>query len=101
LVDRIKDLIIRGGENIYPREIEHVLYTHPAVLEAAVVGQPDPVLGEQPVEIVVLRRGDHLPPLPGLLRAAQPVAPEPLGVVRELAAGPVTDTVGMRAERHD
>ena len=46
LVDRIKDMIIRGGENIYPKEIENVLYTHPAVLEAAVVGRPDPVLGE-------------------------------------------------------
>lgn len=57
LVDRVKDLIIRGGENIYPKEIEDVLYTHPAVLEAAVVGQPDPVFGEQPVAFVVLRPG--------------------------------------------
>ena len=62
LVDRIKDLIIRGGENIYPKEIEDVLYTHPAVLEAAVVGQPDPVLGEQPVAFVVLRHGNHASP---------------------------------------
>ena len=57
LVDRVKDLIIRGGENIYPKEIEDVLYTHPAVLEAAVVGQPDPVFGEQPVAFVTLRPG--------------------------------------------
>ena len=62
LVDRIKDLIIRGGENIYPKEIEDVLYTHPAVLEAAVVGQPDPVLGEQPVAFVVLRHGHDASP---------------------------------------
>ena len=55
LVDRVKDLIIRGGENIYPKEIEDVLYAHPAVLEAAVVGQPDPVFGEQPVAFVTLR----------------------------------------------
>ena len=40
LVDRVKDMIIRGGENIYPKEIENVLYGHPAVLEAAVVGRP-------------------------------------------------------------
>ncbi|WP_324199031.1 class I adenylate-forming enzyme family protein [Nocardia amamiensis] len=53
LVDRIKDMIIRGGENIYPKEIENVLHTHPAVLEAAVVGAPDPVLGEVPVAHVV------------------------------------------------
>jgi long-chain acyl-CoA synthetase len=57
LIDRIKDMIIRGGENIYPKEIEDALYGHPAVLEAAVVGQPDPVLGEEPVAFVVLRPG--------------------------------------------
>ena len=57
LVDRVKDLIIRGGENIYPKEIEDVLHTHPTVLEAAVVGQPDPVFGEQPVAFVTLRPG--------------------------------------------
>ncbi len=57
LVDRVKDLIIRGGENIYPKEIEDVLHSHPAVLEAAVVGQPDPVFGEQPVAFVTLRHG--------------------------------------------
>ena len=55
LVDRVKDLIIRGGENIYPKEIEDVLYAHPAVLEAAVVGQPDRVFGEQPVAFVALQ----------------------------------------------
>ena len=57
LVDRIKDMIIRGGENIYPKEIEETLYRHPAVLEAAVVGRPDPVLGEIPVAFVSLRPG--------------------------------------------
>ena len=57
LVDRVKDLIIRGGENIYPKEIEDILYTAPGVLEAAVVGQPDPVFGEQPVAFVTLRPG--------------------------------------------
>jgi long-chain acyl-CoA synthetase len=57
LVDRVKDLIIRGGENISPKEIENVLYTHPAVLEAAVVGRPDSVLGEEPVAFVALRPG--------------------------------------------
>jgi acyl-CoA synthetase (AMP-forming)/AMP-acid ligase II len=62
LVDRVKDLIIRGGENIYPKEIEDVLYTHPAVLEAAVVGQPDDVFGEQPVAFVALRNGFDVVP---------------------------------------
>jgi len=62
LVDRVKDLIIRGGENIYPKEIEDVLYAHPAVLEAAVVGQPDRVFGEQPVAFVALRDGFDVVP---------------------------------------
>jgi acyl-CoA synthetase (AMP-forming)/AMP-acid ligase II len=57
LVDRIKDMIIRGGENIYPKEIENVLHTHPAVLEAAVVGAPEPVLGEVPLAYVTLLPG--------------------------------------------
>jgi long-chain acyl-CoA synthetase len=56
LVDRVKDMIIRGGENIYPKEIETVLYGHPDVLEAAVVGHPDDVYGEQPVAFVALRQ---------------------------------------------
>ncbi|GAB4002091.1 class I adenylate-forming enzyme family protein [Nocardioides ultimimeridianus] len=52
IVDRIKDMIIRGGENIYPKEIENVLYDDPAVLEAAVVGGPDPLYGEVVVAFV-------------------------------------------------
>jgi long-chain acyl-CoA synthetase len=57
IVERKKDLIIRGGFNVYPREVEEVLYAHPAVAEAAVVGRPDPVMGEEVVAFVVLRRG--------------------------------------------
>ncbi|MFG3046081.1 class I adenylate-forming enzyme family protein [Streptomyces sp. NPDC048241] len=59
LVDRIKDMIIRGGENLYPKEIENALHEHPAVLEAAVVGAPDAVLGEVPVAFVTLYPGAH------------------------------------------
>lgn len=55
LVDRVKDMIIRGGEHIYPKEIENVLYRHPAVLEAAVVGRPHAMLGEEPVSFISLR----------------------------------------------
>jgi len=62
LVARVKDMIIRGGENIYPKEIEDVLYAHPAVLEAAVVGRPDAVFGEQPVAFVALRPGRSVVP---------------------------------------
>lgn len=57
IVDRIKDMIIRGGENIYPKEIENALYTHDDVAEVAVVGRPDDVLGEVPVAFVTLREG--------------------------------------------
>jgi acyl-CoA synthetase (AMP-forming)/AMP-acid ligase II len=52
IVDRIKDMIIRGGENIYPKEIETVLHTHADVLEAAVVGAPHEMYGEVPVAYV-------------------------------------------------
>ena len=54
---RLKDMIIRGGENIYPREVEDVLYAHPAILEASVVGIPDPVWGEVPIAFVQLKPG--------------------------------------------
>ncbi|WP_206509513.1 AMP-binding protein [Rhodococcus sp. BGS-1C] len=54
LVDRAKDMIIRGGENIYPKEIENVVYQLPGVYEAAVVGQPHEVRGEEPVLFVSL-----------------------------------------------
>jgi len=57
IVDRKKDMIIRGGYNVYPREIEEVLYEHPAVSEAAVVGVPDAALGEEVVAAIV-PRGD-------------------------------------------
>ncbi|WP_333762795.1 long-chain-fatty-acid--CoA ligase [Streptomyces sp. IBSBF 2390] len=57
IVDRKKDLIIRGGYNVYPREIEEVLHEHPAVALAAVLGVPDERLGEEVVAAVVLRPG--------------------------------------------
>jgi acyl-CoA synthetase (AMP-forming)/AMP-acid ligase II len=60
LVDRIKDMIIRGGENIYPKEIETVLHGVDGVAQAAVVGRPDPRLGEVPVARVVLHPGSAL-----------------------------------------
>ncbi|MBH1935436.1 AMP-binding protein [Streptomyces sp. AV19] len=57
LVDRAKDLIIAGGSNIYPREVEEVLLRHPSVAEAAVVGAPDPEWGELPAAFVVSAPG--------------------------------------------
>lgn len=59
IVDRKKDLIIRGGFNVYPREIEEVVYAHPDVTEAAVVGIPHPELGEEVAAAVTLRAGSN------------------------------------------
>jgi fatty-acyl-CoA synthase len=57
IVDRLKDMFISGGENVYPAEVEQALYTHPAVAECAVVGVPDPRWGEVGRAVVALRPG--------------------------------------------
>lgn len=57
IVDRKKDMIIRGGLNVYPRDIEEVLFEHPGIAEAAVIGRADPEYGEEVVAFVVLRQG--------------------------------------------
>ena len=57
VLDRAKDMICSGGENIYPRTIEAVLYTHPAVADAAVIGVPDEQWGETVKALVVVRPG--------------------------------------------
>ncbi|GAC1589446.1 MAG: long-chain fatty acid--CoA ligase [Acidimicrobiales bacterium] len=62
IVDRKKDMIITGGENVYSREVEDVLYAHPAVAEAAVVGVPDETWGENIVAVVQLRPGATVEP---------------------------------------
>jgi len=60
IVDRLKDMIITGGFNIYPKEIEDVLYSHPAVLEATVVGVPDASKGELAKAYIVLKEGEKV-----------------------------------------
>jgi len=62
ITGRLKDMIIRGGENIYPREIEEYLYRHPAVEEVQVVGVPDLKYGEEVLAWVKLRQGHHVTP---------------------------------------
>ena len=57
IVDRKKDMIIAGGFNIYPREIEEVLYEHEAILECVVAGIPDPYRGETVKAYIVLKEG--------------------------------------------
>jgi long-chain acyl-CoA synthetase len=61
-VDRIKDLILRGGFNVYPRDVEDALMAHPAVAMAAVVGRPDERLGEEVVAFVALAEGASATP---------------------------------------
>ncbi|MER7556043.1 long-chain fatty acid--CoA ligase [Nocardioides sp. NPDC126508] len=62
VVDRLKDLVIRGGYNVYPREVEEVLYEHADVVEAAVLGRPDDRLGEEVVAFVALKPGATVGP---------------------------------------
>ncbi len=57
IVDRIKDMLLCGGFNVYPRVIEEAIYTHPAVAEVAVIGIPDPYRGQSPKAFIALRRG--------------------------------------------
>ena len=72
ITGRIKDMVIRGGENVYPREIEEFLYTHPDVVDAQVIGVPDETYGEELAAWVRMREG------------AEPLTPESL---REFASG--------------
>ena len=58
IVGRSKDMVIRGGENIYPREIEEVLFQHPAVAAAQVIGVPDARMGEELMAWVAFREGE-------------------------------------------
>jgi long-chain acyl-CoA synthetase len=64
IVDRLKDMIITGGENVYPREVEEVLYTRPEVEECAVIGLPDKEYGERVTAFIILKEGQQLDPTP-------------------------------------
>ena len=92
IVDRKKDLVIRGGYNVYPREIEEVFYEHPSVREAAVIGIPHDELGEEVAAAIALKSGANA--TPGELRefVKQRVAaykyPRHVWLVDELPKGP-------------
>jgi long-chain acyl-CoA synthetase len=92
VVDRKKELVIRGGYNVYPREIEEVLYEHPDVREAAVIGIPHDELGEEVAAAVALRAGADRDP--GELqdfvkqRVAAYKYPRHIWLVDELPKGP-------------
>jgi long-chain acyl-CoA synthetase len=88
ILDRKKDMILVGGLNVYPREVELVLSRHPAVAEAAVIGVPDPIRGEAAKALVTLRDGQAVSPHDLLQwcreRLANYKAPRTIEVVPEL-----------------
>jgi long-chain acyl-CoA synthetase len=92
IVDRKKELIIRGGYNVYPRELEEVLYEHPAVREAAVIGIPHPELGEEVGAAIALVAGSEATPedVRDFVRAhvAAYKYPRHIWVLDELPKGP-------------
>jgi len=78
IVDRMKDMIITGGENVYSREVEEVIYVHPGVSEAAIIGLPDEVWGERVVAVVAMKAGQE---------GNDAVAAEIIKICRERLAG--------------
>lgn len=92
IIDRKKDLIIRGGMNIYPREIEEVLYRHPKVREASVVGVPDAARGEEVKAFVAPREGETITPEEVLAFLREKMArykwPREVEIMEELPKGP-------------
>ncbi len=92
IVDRKSDMIIRGGENIYPREIDEVLYQHPAVAAAATIGVPDPLYGEEVAAFVVPKEGLEVSEEDLILFCRENLAdfkcPKTIRVVSEIPKGP-------------
>jgi long-chain acyl-CoA synthetase len=104
VVDRKKDLIIRGGQNIDPADIEEALYTHPAVAEAAVIAEPDDLMGEVPKAYVALKPGASATPEALLAHSRTLLAsykvPATLQILAELPKGPTGKILrrGLRAD---
>jgi long-chain acyl-CoA synthetase len=92
IVDRKTDMIIRGGENIYPREIDEVLYQHPAVAAAATIGVPDPLYGEEVAAFVVLKDGSKVSEAELINycteRLADYKSPKSVRIVEDIPKGP-------------
>jgi long-chain acyl-CoA synthetase len=103
LVDRKKDVILRGGYTVYPREVEEALYEHAAVREAVVVGVPDETLGEEVAAMVVLRDGVEASPAELIAftreRVALYKAPRLVVVASELPHGPTGKVLRRQIDR--
>jgi acyl-CoA synthetase (AMP-forming)/AMP-acid ligase II len=110
IVDRSKDMIIRGGENIYPRELEEILYEHPLVFECAVIGVPHEVRGEEVLAIVAPNPGSEIDPEELAAWAAERIAkfklpkrfevrPElPKNATGKITKGPLREEFGHWAQ---
>jgi long-chain acyl-CoA synthetase len=92
IVDRKKDLLIRGGYNVYPREIEETLHEHPAIAQAAVIGKPHEKLGQEVLAYVVAKPGQHLVPDDVISHCKRRLAaykyPREVRIVEALPTGP-------------
>ncbi len=92
IVDRKKDLVIRGGYNVYPREIEEVLFDHPGVAAAAVIGKPDDKLGQEVLAFVVAKDGASVQPDELIAHCKERLAaykyPREVRIIDELPTGP-------------
>lgn len=104
IVDRSKDLVIRGGYNVYPREIEEVLFEHPDIVEAAVIGKPDDRLGEEVVAVVVCRDGAQLSAEDVIAYCRQRVAaykyPREVRFISQLPKGPTGKILKTELRTH-
>jgi cyclohexanecarboxylate-CoA ligase len=94
ITGRVKDIIIRHGENISAKEVEDLLFTHPKIADAAVIGLPDPKTGERACAVIVATDADELPTLPELFEfltdagLAKQKVPEQLEIVDALPRNP-------------
>ena len=92
IVDRKSDMIIRGGENIYPREIDEVLYQHPAVAAAATIGVPDQLYGEEVAAFIVLKEGKQATEDELIAHCKSELAdykcPKTIRIVKDIPKGP-------------
>ncbi|HEY1404278.1 MAG TPA: AMP-binding protein [Pyrinomonadaceae bacterium] len=104
IADRKSDMIIRGGENIYPREIDELLYTHPAVASAAAIGVPDELYGEEVAAFVVLKEGAEASAeeLFEFCRAhlADFKCPKTISFLREMPKGPTGKLLKRELAQH-
>lgn len=104
IVDRKSDMIIRGGENIYPREIDEVLYQHSAVAAAATIGVPDQLYGEEVAAFIVLREGASATPQDLIAfcreRLADYKCPKSIRIVKDIPKGPTGKLLKRELAKH-